>query len=50
LIPRCAECEAQWLPGDQERWSAHLGSDNLDERAEAVLYSPACAQREFGAN
>jgi hypothetical protein len=48
LIPRCAECEAAWLPADEERWRAHLGGDDLDEPAELVFYCPACAEREFG--
>ena len=47
LIPRCAECEAAWLPADEERWRAYLGSDDLDEPAELVFYCPACAEREF---
>jgi hypothetical protein len=25
-----AECHARWLPTDDQRWQAHLGSDNLD--------------------
>lgn len=48
LIPRCAECEAAWLPADEERWRAYLGDDDLDEPAEVVLYCPYCAEREFG--
>jgi hypothetical protein len=47
LIPRCAECDAGWLPADEERWSAYLGSDTLDEPAEVVFYCPRCAEREF---
>ena len=47
LIPRCAECETRWLPSDEERWQAHLGSDDLDEPAEVVFYCPECAEREF---
>jgi hypothetical protein len=27
LIPRCAECEAAWLPVDEERWAAYLTDD-----------------------
>lgn len=27
LIPECAECDARWLPADEERWQAHLGCD-----------------------
>jgi hypothetical protein len=35
LIPTCAECEARWLPTD-------------DEPPELVFYCPECAEREFG--
>jgi hypothetical protein len=39
---------ARWLPGDSERWQAHLGCDeNLDEPAELVFYCSAFAEREF---
>ena len=48
LIPQCAEFEAVWLPADEERWRAHLGSDNLDEPAEFDFYGPEWAEREFG--
>jgi hypothetical protein len=27
LIARCVECEALWLPPDEERWSAYLTDD-----------------------
>jgi hypothetical protein len=27
LIPRCTECDALWLPDDEERWSAYLTDD-----------------------
>jgi hypothetical protein len=47
LIPRCAECEARWLPADKERWRAYLGSDDLDEPPEVAFYCEACAEREF---
>ena len=48
LIPRCVECEAAWLPADEERWQAHLGCDeDLDAPAELVFYCPQCAEREF---
>jgi hypothetical protein len=51
VIQRCAECEAVWLPGDEERWQAHLGCDeHLDTPAELAFYSPECAEREFGDN
>jgi predicted RNA-binding Zn-ribbon protein involved in translation (DUF1610 family) len=48
IIPRCAECEAHWLPADDDRWHAHLGGDDLEEPAEVVFYCPDCAEREFG--
>ena len=48
LIPTCAECEAIWLPADEERWQAHLGGDDLDEPAELVFYCRGCAECEFG--
>jgi predicted RNA-binding Zn-ribbon protein involved in translation (DUF1610 family) len=44
LIPRCEECEAAWLPTDDERWRAYL-TDN--EPAELEFYCPDCAEREF---
>jgi hypothetical protein len=46
IIPRCAECEANWLPADEERWQAWLTDD---EPPELVFYCPDCAEREFGA-
>ena len=48
LIPKCAECEARWLPSNEERWRAYLGSDGLDEPAGAVILCRTCAEREFG--
>ena len=48
LIPRCTECEAAWLPADEERWRAYHGGDDLDAPAELFFYCPACAEREFG--
>ncbi len=48
LIPTCQECQAAWLPADDERWRAYLGCDeNVDEVAEVFFYWPACAEREF---
>ena len=44
LIPRCAECEASWLPADDDGWRAHLTDD---EPAVVVFYCPECAGREF---
>jgi predicted RNA-binding Zn-ribbon protein involved in translation (DUF1610 family) len=44
LIPRCTECEARWLPADEERWRAYLTDD------EVVFYCPQCAEREFGSD
>ena len=48
LIPRWAECEAHWLPADEERWPAYLGSDDLDEPPDLAFYCSDCAEREFG--
>jgi hypothetical protein len=48
FIARCAECESEWLPADEERWRAYLGGDDLDEPAEVVFYCRCCAEREFG--
>jgi hypothetical protein len=48
MIPTCAECGAVWLPADEERWRAYLGSDDLDEPPEVAFYCPDCAEREFG--
>jgi hypothetical protein len=49
LIPRCAECEAVWLPSDGERWLAYIGRDEyFHEPAELVFYCSDCAEREFG--
>jgi hypothetical protein len=48
LVPKCQECEAVWLPADEERWRAYLGGDDLDEPTEVVILCPTCAEREFG--
>ena len=48
LILRCTECEAAWLPADEQRWRAYLGSDDFDEPAAVFFYCPRCAEREFG--
>jgi hypothetical protein len=51
LIPRCTECEAVWLPVDDERWCAYLGCDeDLDKPAEIVFYCPDCAKRGFSSD
>ena len=51
LIPRCAECQATWLPADEERWRAYLDcKEDLDATAELVFFCRDCAEREFGAN
>jgi hypothetical protein len=31
VILRCAECEAYWLPADEERWRAYLTDDEPPE-------------------
>lgn len=43
VIPHCAECEARWLPADDEHWRAHLTNDE-----EIVFCGRECAHREFG--
>jgi hypothetical protein len=45
LIPSSAECEAHWLPADDERWSAYHTDD---EPPELAFYCSDCAEREFG--
>jgi hypothetical protein len=47
LVPTCVECEAVWLPADEERWRAYLGGDDLDEPARGRVLVPRCAEREF---
>jgi hypothetical protein len=44
--PRCIECGRE-QPPDERGWKAYLTVDE-DEPAEAVVYCPDCAQREFG--
>jgi hypothetical protein len=44
LIPGCAECEAAWLPADEERWCAYV---THDEPPAVVFYCAECAEREF---
>jgi hypothetical protein len=46
LIPRGAECDATWLPADEDRWQAYHTDDDPPELA---FYCPTCAEREFGA-
>jgi hypothetical protein len=43
LIPECAECEAVWLPPDEDRWEAYLTDD---EPPELAFYCPQCAELE----
>jgi hypothetical protein len=31
--PSCAECDARWLPADEERWEAYLTDDEPPELA-----------------
>ena len=45
LMPKCAECQAVWLPADEERWRAYLTDD---EPPELAFYCPECARQEFG--
>jgi hypothetical protein len=46
LIPRCAECDAIWLPADEERWEAYHLTDN--EPPELAFFCPECGEQEFG--
>jgi hypothetical protein len=42
LIPQCVGCGELWLPVDEDRWQAHLDTED-----ELVFYCPSCAAREF---
>ena len=48
--PQVRRVRAHWLPADEERWRANLGSDDLDEPPELVFYCSDCAEREFEPN
>jgi hypothetical protein len=37
IDPEVRECEAAWLPANEERWHAYLGGDDLDEPPEIVF-------------
>jgi len=41
LVPECAECDAHWLPADEDRWLAYLTED---EPPELAFYCPVCAK------
>jgi hypothetical protein len=43
---RCVECRCEQAAGELG-WKAYLTTDE-DEAAEAVVYCPECATREFG--
>lgn len=45
IITSCTECDARWLPADEERWSAYL-TDH--EPPDLAFYCVECAEREFG--
>jgi hypothetical protein len=45
-IPQCIECDAIWLPADEDRWQAHWVDDGPDEKL--VFYCRGCGEREFG--
>lgn len=47
LIARCVECDAIWLPADEERWQAWHTDD---EPPELAFFRPNCAEGEFGDN
>jgi hypothetical protein len=44
--PKCVECGREQPPGERG-WKAYL-SVGEGEPAEAVVYCPECAEREFG--
>ena len=44
----CVEC-GRVQPGGARGWKAYLTTDE-DDPAEAVVYCPECAEREFGVN
>jgi hypothetical protein len=46
--PTCAECSREQSAGERG-WKAYLTTDE-DEPAEALVYCPDCAEREFGAH
>jgi hypothetical protein len=48
LILRCTECEAAWLPADEQRWRAYPSGHDLNEPADVFFYCRRCAEREFG--
>jgi hypothetical protein len=43
---KCAECGREQAV-DERGWRAYL-TDDSDEPAEAVVFCPDCARREFG--
>jgi hypothetical protein len=45
IIPRCVECEAHWLPADEERWRAYHTDD---EPPELAFFCPECVERGKG--
>lgn len=45
---QCVECN-RVSPEGERGWQAHLTTDE-DGPAEAVVYCPACGEREFGAS
>ena len=46
---RCVECGRVQTAPVARGWRAYLTVDD-DEPAEAVVYCPECAEREFGVN
>ena len=46
---RCVECGRVQTAAGARGWRAYLTTDE-DEPAEAVVYCPECAEREFGVN
>jgi hypothetical protein len=50
LIPRCAECEARWLPVDEELAGAPRCDEPFDEPPELAFSCPDCAKWEFNSD
>jgi hypothetical protein len=46
---RCVECDRVQTDPVARGWRAYLTVDE-DEPAEAIVYCPECAEREFGVN
>jgi hypothetical protein len=45
VILRCAECEAVWLAGDEERWRAYLTDDEQSVAISTGRSAPTASSR-----